>query len=354
MQRRTGFWQQFIGRPRNIRKRHLGTAAALSVVICVLYYLGDGIRIGGGEQLQRVFFGQPYHELVLLMFSAVIIYVTFTLRIVYALLFTFVGLLVIMPHMVLFPAYPDPVYRILSWLTINVLLALTIGGILNSRERQKIYLRDITNTQEQERQRLSRELHDDTAQELIDVGHKIDDIIHAVDDTQGETISDLHSLRYSIDDILEKTRRAIQGLQPPLLDEVGIKPALLWLCDSLAEETGIEVESDIDLDEDRLTQEIKLVIFRVIQESLTNIKKHSHATKAGVILHMGESRLTIEINDNGEGFVPRGRGKMMTEGKLGLVGVQERLGLINGTFNIRSRPGEGTTIRIEIPIPEEV
>jgi signal transduction histidine kinase len=350
MQNRSSIWYQFIFRPYSIRKRHIVTGILLSIAILLLYYIGDGIKIGVTESVSGFLRGQPYHELILLLFSGVIVYITFTLPIIFALAFSLAGLFIILPHALLFPAYPDPVYRILSWLVINMLLALAIGVIINARERQKIYLRDIINTQEQERHRLSRELHDDTAQELIDVGHDIDEILESSTNLSSEVRGSLGELRNNIDEILEKTRRAIQGLQPPLLDELGIKPALLWLCGSLTEETDIEVEADIDFPEERLTQEIKIVLFRVTQEALTNIKKHSQAEKVTVVLGVIEAKVILTIIDNGVGFTPSKRDKLLSEGKFGLAGLQERIGLINGSFNLRSRSGEGTVIRVEIPL----
>ena len=354
MQRRFTVWQHFITKPRNIRKRHIAIGIFLTIVSLVLYYLGDGIEIGVIGSESSFLYGQAYHELVLLLFSGVIVYITFTLRIIFALCFSLAGFFIILPHALLIPAYPDPIYRILSWLVINVLLALGIGVIINARERQKIYLRDIINTQEQERHRLSRELHDDTAQELIDVGHDIDEILESSVDIPGEVQGGLVELRKSVDEILEKTRRAIQGLQPPLLDELGIKPALLWLCGSLAEETEIEVEADIDFPEERLTQEIKIVLFRVTQEALNNIKKHSQAKKVTVALGVTQDKATLMIIDDGVGFTPSRRDKLLSEGKFGLAGLQERVELINGSFNLRSKPGEGTVMRVEIPLSDTI
>ena len=325
MQSRSTIWHQFISRPHNIRKRHIGTGIFFTILILTLYYVGDGIKIGATEGISTFLYGQPYHELILLLFSGVIVYITFTLRIIFALAFSLAGSLIILPHALLIPAYPDPIFRILSWLTINVLLALAIGVIINARERQKIYLRDIINTQEQERHRLSRELHDDTAQELIDVGHDIDEILESSNNLPGEVLKNLKELRNNIDEILEKTRRAIQGLQPPLLDELGIKPALLWLCGSLTEETDIEVEADIDFPEASLTQETKIVLFRVTQEALNNIKKHAQASKVTVVLGLIEDKVTLSISDDGVGFTPVGRGKLLSGGKFGLAGLQERI-----------------------------
>lgn len=350
MQRRTNFWQQITGSPITFRKLHFGIGIFLTVTVGLLYYIGDGILVDPLEGFSSILFGQPYHELLLLCFSGIIVYIAFTLRTIFALSFSFAGFLITVPHALLIPGEHDSIFRILSWLLINILLSLTVGLIMNARERQKIYLRDIINTQEQERHRLSRELHDGTAQGLIDVGHHIDEILDEGKELPENTRQSLASLRISIDEILEKTRRAIQGLQPPLLDEVGIKPALLWLCDGLSEEMGIEIIPDIDLPEGKLTQESKLALFRATQESLNNIKKHSQARNVSFTLKTVENKAILTISDDGRGFVPPGRGKLLSDGKLGLVGLQERIGLLNGSFSLKSKPGEGTVIRVEIPL----
>jgi signal transduction histidine kinase len=352
MQRRVSFWQQLAEQPRVINKKRVVMVIALVLVVGSLYYIGDGLLGGATHRLAPFLYGQAYHELVLLLFSGVVIYAAISLRMKWALAVSLAGFLIMVPHTLLIPAYPDPIYRILSWFVINILLALLISGILNAREQQQIYLRDIINAQEQERHRLSRELHDDTAQGLIDAAHAVDEMLESSRQLPENLVTSLHSLRQDIDKILEKTRRAIQGLRPPLLDEVGIKPALLWLCDSLSEESGIDIAAKIDLPEEKLTQEAKIVLFRVTQEALTNIKKHARATKAEIALKANENRVTLIIKDNGVGFVPTSRGKLRSGGKLGLVGIQERVNLVHGYFDLHSRIRQGTTIRVEIPLLE--
>jgi signal transduction histidine kinase len=354
MQRPGNFWQQFVEPQRRVHKRHLLIAIALSLLIGALYYIGDGLLVSRADGLPAFLYGQAYHELVLLLFSGVIIYAAITLRTKWALVLSFTGFSIVLPHALLIPTYPDPIYRVLSWLTINILLALVVSGVLNAREQQQIYLRDIIKAQEQERHRLSRELHDDTAQGLIDTAHSIDDMLESSPCLPKDLAKGLHSLRGDIDAILEKTRRAIQGLQPPLLDEVGIKPALLWLCDNLSEESGIEVNTDIDLPEEMLTDEAKIVLFRVTQEALTNIKKHSGASKVELKLSAGEQRVTLTISDNGTGFVLPSRAKLRSEGKSGLVGIQERVSLVHGSFDLRSKVGQGTTFRVEVPLQDNL
>ena len=125
---------------------------------------------------------------------------------------------------------------------------------------------------------------------------------------------------------------------------------VLWLCNSLSEESGIEIDTDIDLSEERLTQETKMVLFRVTQEALANIRKHSQASRAELRLKENRDRITLTIEDNGIGFVPSSRWKLRCEGKAGLVGIQERVGLIDGSFELRSKAGQGTTVRVEIPL----
>lgn len=350
MQHRIRFWQQLVEQPLSISKRHWGIIVALVLMVGSLYYIGDGPLGGSIEGLPPFLYSQAYHELVLLLFSGVVIYTAITLRTRWALAVSMAGFLITLPHVFLIPAYPDPIYRISSWLIINILLALFISEVLNARERRHMYLRDIINAQEQERHRLSRELHDDTAQGLIDSGHAIDEMLESSPHLSKHLAASLRSLREDIDETLEKTRRAIQGLQPPLLDEIGIKPALLWQCDSLSEESGIEVVIDIDLPEKRLTQEAKMVLFRVTQEALANVKRHSRASRAELELKANENRVTLTISDNGIGFIPISRGKLRSQGKSGLVGIQERVSLVSGSFDLRTKPGQGTMVRVELPL----
>ncbi len=345
-----GFWRQFAGSQHGTNKKHLLIAAVLALVTCSLYYIGDGVTSGSSRSLPSFLYGQAYHELVLLLFSGLIVYAAIALRTRWALVLSATGFLLVMPHALLIPAYPDPIYRILSWLAINVLLALVVSGALNAREQQRLYLRDIINAQEQERHRLSREFHDETAQELIDAAHRIDEMIESSSGLPRDLVTGLHSLRRETDEILERTRRAIQGLQPPLLDEAGIIPALLWLCDNLTEENGLEVETDIDLAEENLTNEARITLFRVTQEALTNIKKHSRAKHVTLELKTSGSRAVLTISDDGVGFILPGRGKLRAEGKSGLVGIQERVSLVNGSTDLRSKPGQGTTLRVGIPL----
>ena len=162
--------------------------------------------------------------------------------------------------------------------------------------------------------------------------------------------SSLKALRREMDQVLDATRRAIQGLRPPLLDEMGITPALIWLCDGLAEETGIKVERHIGIHRTKLPAEIELALFRVSQEAITNIKKHSLASEVWYALQIRHGKIRLFIRDNGRGFTPTKEANVRLAGKMGLIGIRERVRLLNGTFALTSAPGMGTTLKISIPL----
>lgn len=204
---------------------------------------------------------------------------------------------------------------------------------MNTGERQREYLRYTISAQEQERQRLSRELHDDTAQGLIDTAHTVDDLIESSAHLPDFLSGRLHLLRQKLDDITENMRRIIQGLQPALLDEVGIRSAKIWLSESIAEEIGINVEYNIDLADKKLNQEVSMTLFHVAQEALNNIKQHSHASKAELSLKVNGKKAILTISDNGVGFILPNPSSVHVDEMLGLIGIRERVALLTVLSN---------------------
>jgi signal transduction histidine kinase len=353
MQFRDSLLQGLIGY-RNLRhtKRHLLITSAFVVVLGGFYFVGTGF-------LLRLWLPPPffyrvgYHEIILVAYSGLVVYATTTLGIKAGLIVSLVGLFIAIPHHIFFPAQPDAYYRYASWLAKNCLLAIFIGAALNAKEQQGYYLREVFNIQEQERLRLSRELHDDIAQKLIDAGHAIDELLFRIKDPSPDFEVRLKILRKQTDQVLEDTRRAIQGLRPPLLEEIGLKRSLSWLCQELSEETNIEVEQHIDIEDVRMTPEIEFAIYRISQEAITNIKKHSAATKLNYSLWAKSGRIRLIISDNGRGFAPPGQEKLRAAGKMGLVGIRERVRLLKGTLDLESSPGSGTTLKIGIPLDND-
>jgi signal transduction histidine kinase len=203
----------------------------------------------------------------------------------------------------------------------------------------------ILEAQEVERSRIARELHDETGSALAAVLLGL----AAIDETA--TLPEAHqasaALRETARTTLENIGRLAFELRPSALDEFGLGPALKDLGRGLEEQGGPKVTLKMDRPSDeRLPAKVETALFRVTQEALTNIVKHAEAQAVRIIFARRERSLVLTIEDDGRGFsrarVPRGR--------LGLVGMRERIASVDGALDIQSKPGTGTRLTIEIPL----
>ncbi len=220
----------------------------------------------------------------------------------------------------------------------------------NIRKERKIqdnlrsYVKMVSQAQEAERKRIARELHDETAQALVVVLRHLDDL------SAGHSKLKPDEIREEVRRILEGVRHYSQELRPSILDNLGLVPAINWLASDLTKNYGVKVETQIEGRQRMLPAEMELTLFRITQEALTNIRRHSQANQARVKIEFQEHGVKITIEDNGQGFEIPGRiGDLTTLGKLGMIGMQERATLMGGTFHIESKPGEGARLTVEIP-----
>ena len=217
------------------------------------------------------------------------------------------------------------------------------------QQNLRFYLQQATQAQEEERKRISHELHDDTIQALIVLSRQLDSL------SSDEGISEenrrrLEALWEKTDNILKGVRRLSQDLRPAALDRLGLLPALEWLASSVTEYSGIATEVNVSGAERRLPEEAAIALFRVTQEALRNVWRHSGATKAELTVEFDKTKTRITVSDNGKGFdLPENMGDLAKNGKLGLTGMQERAQLVGGTLTIQSQPGAGTSITVELP-----
>jgi two-component system sensor histidine kinase DegS len=219
------------------------------------------------------------------------------------------------------------------------------------RENLSFYLQQVTRAQEEERKRIARELHDDTAQELVALSRKLDSFTPNASHLPARDISYLQELRQQTDRILDGVRRFSQDLRPSILDDLGLVPALEWLTSDLTNQFGIAIGMGVLGSVRRFPSETELVLFRIVQEALRNVWKHSKASRAWVTAEFDDDRTTLTVTDNGKGFeLPERIGDLASTGKLGLVGMQERAQLIGGTLTLQSKLGEGTTVTVEVPV----
>jgi len=321
-----------------------------------LFYLGDLPWLGSWYLKDSFFTSQAYHELCLLALVGPVVWAAFLFRIKGGVIVSVAESLAIFPHALYFSPYPDPLFRLGAFTGVSILLSGFIGRGLTSREelsrqqsRLERFLAQTIDVQERERRYLARELHDESAQLLIDISHEIDELLETEEDNTVHK-ERLRRLRTSIDNVLEGTRRFIRGLRPPLLEEMGLGPALRWLAEELSEEQGLEVSVDVQDQGKRLSEAQELNVFRIAQEALNNVRKHSQATKAVLRLIVTEEKVQLQVEDNGVGFAVPTQDDLVNAGKFGLIGIRERARLAGGTARIESTPGKGTVVTVEMPV----
>lgn len=207
----------------------------------------------------------------------------------------------------------------------------------------------ILHVQEEERKRVSRELHDEVGQALTAISTQLEMIQkNAANGTPraGPRIADTQGL---LAQTMETVHRFARELRPPILDELGLLPALRSYLRSFAERTGLRVRFSSGPEPGELSGEQKTVVFRVAQESLTNVAKHARAGRVAISFRKLKSGVRLRIRDDGQGFQTKEQLLVNGKKRLGLLGMHERVRLVNGRFAVMSTPGKGTTISIEIP-----
>ncbi len=210
------------------------------------------------------------------------------------------------------------------------------------------YIAMLTNAQEIERERVARELHDDTVQRLIALGQGVERVQRALERDPALTTERLAALRSEITAAVQSLRVIIGGLRPPVLDDLGLIPAVELLLQHSVDAPQVSV--NVEGVERRLDPRGELALFRIIQEAWSNIQRHAQASYVNINLRYGHDALDVEIIDDGRGFVPPAPG---TPGRrtFGLIGMQERATLVGGSLRIDSAPGRGTRLQVRIPYP---
>ena len=218
-------------------------------------------------------------------------------------------------------------------------------------ENLRFYVQQATRAQEEERQRISRELHDDTIQALVVLSRQLDALASSSEGLPENKITHLEGLRQQTNNIMQGLRRLSQDLRPAALDSLGLLPALEWLASDVAEYSGLETKVNLVGTKRRFPEEVELVLFRIAQEALRNVWRHAEATQVEIVLEFEGKNVRITVSDNGKGFIlPPTINDLARDGKLGLAGMHERAQLLSGTLTVQSQPGEGTRITLEIPV----
>lgn len=254
-------------------------------------------------------------------------------------------------------------WRVATMLTVSLTAGLVlslVGGIYilrlehqgrrryealveSRRELEELSAR-MESAQEAERRNISRELHDEVGQTLglllLEVG-RVAKLVPANDEiVQGHVTR----IKSTAESAVKAIRDIALLLRPPMLDDLGLIPALEWQAREVSRRSELEVTVDAEDMTENLADEVKVCIYRLVQEALNNAATHSGAKNAKVSVIWKANRISVRVEDDGRGFEPnRTRG-------MGLVGMEERVRRLNGVFSIRSAPGEGTTLTAELPV----
>ena len=224
-----------------------------------------------------------------------------------------------------------------------------VKALKEKEEIQSFLLNKLISVQEEERKKISRELHDETSQALtsIIVGLRV---LSEHINTQSDREKVLEMRDLAVKTLEEVHHLAVQ-LRPTLLDDLGLAAAAQKYAENYSRQYNVEVDlSIVNLTRERFEPEVEITLYRILQEALTNIAKHAAATRVEVTLKKMRTKLALIIKDNGIGFNSKILTGITSDSCLGIHGMNERIALLSGNFHIKSAEGTGTVITVQIPL----
>ncbi|MEG6585243.1 sensor histidine kinase [Dendrosporobacter sp. 1207_IL3150] len=224
-----------------------------------------------------------------------------------------------------------------------------MGGVVNqieSLQQSQIFGAKIIKAQEEERRRVAREIHDGPAQLMANVVFRAEVCERLIDIDIDRAKGELRDLREQVRGCLKETRKIIFDLRPMALDDLGLVPTLKRFLDSLKERANVHGEIRILGEEKRLDSHVEIGLFRVIQEALNNIEKHAKASSVKVIIEFRPGFVSAVVEDDGAGF---NSAETAGSESFGLLGMRERMNLLNGQVTVSSEIGKGTKVSIKVP-----
>jgi signal transduction histidine kinase len=237
--------------------------------------------------------------------------------------------------------------------TEHKIAALQQARLEESQQREILrgeLFRRVVAAQEAERQRIARDLHDETGQSLTAIGMGLRGLSSKLGARNRDALNTLHKLETLTADSLKELQRLMTDLRPSHLDDLGLSAALRWYAGRVQEHSSLNIRVDIHGEECELDDAMKITIFRIIQESLNNVIKHSQATHVNIHMHFEEKNVRISVMDNGIGFDrEQVQQRRTSRPSLGLAGMEERAALLGGKVTVHSRPDYGTQVETLIP-----
>lgn len=215
---------------------------------------------------------------------------------------------------------------------------------------------NLIEVQEETLRRVSRDLHDEFGQILTALGAMLSRAELKGLGKDSVFVQEVQKVKQIVAETLENVRNSSQLFRPAILDDFGLEQTLEWFVEQFSKQTGIQVHFARDLAQGFFPREDAIHIYRILQEALNNVARHSKAREAWVVLREQGDELSLEVRDNGKGFAlpPGGMERAPGDG-IGLMGMRERVQHLNGTFSLRSAPGQGTVLSVRIPVnPDRV
>jgi two-component system sensor histidine kinase DegS len=348
--------------PRSPRALHYAVVAVTAGVILFLYYAyKQSVPTPPEHYLDwfwSVFSFEFRNHVVGILMLVPMLYATLTLGWRHSAVVVTALLVTVTPYVVSFSYSALTLFESLMLLIIPPALVLSVEMVLlaNARERRTKaekkraraeVMRQMFSIQEDERRRISQELHDSVAQTLLVSASTAHNLLESGEPSSESARAALESIKENSLNMVAEIRCICQDLRPSILDNLGLVSALKWLVDDLSEQAGLDVDFALKGPLQHLTQDESVAVFRIVQEALNNVKKHAEAGKAKVAVAFDAEGMSIRIKDDGRGFRPeRDPHGFAVGGKLGILGMNERAQSIGATLRIHSEPGTGTEVTI--------
>ncbi len=226
------------------------------------------------------------------------------------------------------------------------------AGLLENSRQQQERLRELSHqilrVQEEERKRISRELHDVIAQTLVGINVHVAALARETADAAQGLQEKIARTQLLVEESVDTVHRFAGELRPTVLDDLGLIPALQAFLASFIGKTGIQVAFQAASSVEECSDSVRTMLFRVAQEALANVSRHAKASQVTISLKRTSKVISMDITDDGQGFETGARTRKGGANRLGLVGMRERVEMLGGTFQIDSTPGKSTTVRVEI------
>lgn len=219
--------------------------------------------------------------------------------------------------------------------------------LIESQEQLRSLGNQLQTVREEEKAHIAREVHDELGQNLTAIKMELGCLNHDLLSDSGLGRYRISGMSVLIDETIQSVQRIATELRPQILDVLGLAEAVRWEASEFEKRTGIQCQLQLPSSHDELSRNVKITIFRIFQEAMTNIARHSGANKVKINLQIDAQQVVLEIMDNGRGIVPN---EIFDKNSLGLLGIRERVHFLKGQFGIKGNSSEGTQIRVTIPM----